>query len=112
MCGPSTSAATGIFMIVSYNNPATVYKSDPAIGGHIRCCVIREIGIYVSCVIVDVYFLYLLHNARLIWDPCLYDRQCPTGQFACDLDYYRLRVLGQVFPVIGLHDQVGTDGLP
>lgn len=56
MCGPSSSVATSIFMIVSYNNPVTVYKSDPSAlgGGHIRCFVIREIGIYVSSVIVDV----------------------------------------------------------
>jgi len=58
MCGPSSSAATSIFMIVSYNNPVTVYKSDPAVGGHIHCFVIREIGIYVSSVIVIVYFIY------------------------------------------------------
>jgi len=45
MCGPSSSAATSIFMIVSYNNPVTVYNSNPAIGRHIRCFVIREIGI-------------------------------------------------------------------
>lgn len=58
MCGPSSSAATSIFMIVSYNNPVTVYKSDPSAlgGGHIRCFVIREIGIYVSSVIVNVSF--------------------------------------------------------
>lgn len=44
MCGPALSVATSIFMIVSYNNPVTVYKSDPsAYGeGHIRCFVIRE----------------------------------------------------------------------
>jgi len=59
MCGPSSSAATSIFMTVSYNNPVTVYKSDPSplSGGHIRCFVIREIGIYVSSVIVSVYYL-------------------------------------------------------
>lgn len=58
MCGPARSAATSIFMIVSYNNPVTVYKSDPSTfgGGHIRCFVIREIGIYVSSVIVNIPF--------------------------------------------------------
>ncbi len=30
MCGPARSVATSIFMIVSYNNPVTVYKSDPS----------------------------------------------------------------------------------
>jgi hypothetical protein len=61
MCGPSPSAATSIFMIVSYNNPVTVYKSDPSAldGGHIRCFVIREIGIYLSSVIVNSPFLFI-----------------------------------------------------
>lgn len=60
MCGPARSAATGIFMIVSYNNPVTVYKSDPSAlgGGHIRCFVIREIGIYVSSAIVNFLFFF------------------------------------------------------
>ena len=62
MCGPARSAATSIFMIVSYNNPVTVYKSDPsALGeGHIRCSAIREIGIYVSSVIVNIPFLSIV----------------------------------------------------
>ena len=79
MCGPARRAATSIFMIVSYNNPVTVYKSDPSAfgGGHIRCFVIREIGIYVSSVIVNIHF-YLLYHARLIGNPCLYNRQCPA----------------------------------
>ena len=62
MCGPARRAATSIFMIVSYNNLVTVYKSDPSAsgGGHIRCFVIREIGIYVSSVIVNIPFLSIV----------------------------------------------------
>lgn len=114
MCGPARSAATSIFMIVSYNNPVTVYKSDPSAfgGGHIRCSVIREIGIYVSSVIVNIPFYLLLYHAWLIGDPRLYNGQCPACQFACNLYNDSFRVLGQMFSVIGLHNGVCAYGLP
>src|SRR5690554_1228304 len=112
MCGPARSVATSIFMIVSYNNPVTVYKSDPFPWrrSHTVFCNPGN-GIYVSSVIVNVSIL-LLYHASLIGNSRLYDGQCPTGQFTCNFYNYRLGVLGQMFSVIGLHDWFGAYGLP